>query len=570
MSAEPDTAARPAAAAIRQPAPELGADAQILLERQTEVLELIAATAPLHVTLDLLLVSLEELLPRARCSVLLLDRDGRTLRHGAAPGLPRAYVAAIDGMTIGPSAGSCGTAAHDNQPVVVADIRTDERWRDFRHLADGAGLRACWSTPITGRSGRPVGTFAVYHDAPHDPTPRERRLVARFTHLAAVAIEHARLVGDLVDSEERFRRAFDDNAAAMVLLSRDLTIEQVNGALSRLTGRPAGDLLGRPFASLLPTGDRRHLERQLTALAERRVLDLRLEAEVERGDTDGLVSVELTASPVLDPSGAPHRLCVTMLDMTARHAAEVAELARREADVARRTAEEHSRARSELLTTVSHEVRTPLQAITGFAEQLTTLPLDDVQRRQALEGIGTAADHVMALVTDVLDLSRIEAGALAIHPEDADLEAVLGEVHEVVAATARERGTAVATHAAGLRVHADPLRLRQVLLNLVANALQHGHRGGRVEVTASRAGARVAIAVHDDGPGIPRHLLPRLFTPYSRGGATDRGVDDVVDGYGLGLSLTHALVEAMGGTLAVRSTGPQGTVVVVDLPTPTP
>jgi PAS domain S-box-containing protein len=546
---------------------ELSADAQVLLQRQTEVLELIAATAPLRTTLDRLLISLEELLVTARCSVLLLDRDGRTLRHGAAPGLPESYVAAIDGMAIGPSAGSCGTAAYRNEPVVAADIRSDERWRDFRSLADRAGLRSCWSTPIVGRSGNPIGTFAVYHEGPHQPTPRQQRLVARFTHLAAVAIEHAQLVGDLVESEERFRRAFDDNAAAMVLLSRDLEVEQANSAMRQLTGRTRADIVGRPFVSLLPEEDQRHLQRQLAGLAARRIHDLRLESGVQQED-GGCVPVELTASPVLATSGSPHRLCVTMLDMTARHTAEAAERARREADVARRTAEENSRAKSELLTTVSHEVRTPLQAITGFAEQLTTLELDDARRREALDGITTAAGHVMELVTDVLDLSRIESRALPIDPEDVSVAALFREVHEVLCSTADQRGTSLTVDAGDVRVHGDPLRLRQVLLNLVANALRHGRRDGRVEVVAGRSGSRAVIEVRDDGPGIPQPFLPHIFDPFTR--APDAHGADGADGYGLGLSLAHALVEAMDGTLEVRSTGPAGTVMAVDLPAPTP
>ena len=544
---------------------ELDAEAQVLLQRQTEVLELIAATAPLRTTLDHLLISLEELIDTARCSVLLLDRDGRTLRHGAAPRLPESYVTAIDGMAIGPSAGSCGTAVYRNEPVIAADISSDERWHDFRGFAERAGLRSCWSTPIVGRSGNPVGTFALYHERPHEPTPREQRLVARFTHLAAVAIEHAQLVGDLVESEERFRRAFDDNAAAMVLLTRDLEVERANTSMRRLTGRTQAEIVGRSLVSLLPNEDQRHVQRQLAGLAARRIQDVRLEAGVQQ-ESGGCVPVELTASPVLDVSGSPHRLCVTMLDMTARRAAEVAERARREADASRRTAEEHSRAKSELLTSVSHEVRTPLQAITGFAEQVTTLGLDDARRRQALDGITTAAGHVMELVTDVLDLSRIEAGGLPIELEDVSVAAVFREVHEVLCSTAHTRGTTLALDAGDLRVHADRLRLRQVLLNLVGNALRHGRRDGRVEVVAGRSGSRAVIEVRDDGPGIPQGFLPRIFDPFSR--APDTPSAEGADGYGLGLALSHALVDAMGGTLQVRATGPDGTVMAVDLPVP--
>lgn len=535
-------------------------DAGTLLQGQTEVLELIAATAPLTTILDRILTSLEALLVTARCSVLLLDRDGRSLRHGAAPSLPTSYVEAIDGLTIGPSSGACGTAAFHNEQVVCADITRDWRWRDFRSLASSSGLGACWSTPITGRTGMPVGTFAVYHRRPHRPTPRERQLVARFTHLAAVAIEHARLVDDLVDSEERFRRAFHDNAAAMALLYLDLRVDRTNAVMRRLTALPAVDPASRPFTSLFTAADRPDLQRQLADLAAGRIGEVRLEAAVRRS-SGAATSVELTASPVLDAAGVPRRLCITMLDMTAREEAESADRARREAEIARRVAEEHSRHKSELLRTVSHEVRTPLQAITGFAEQLTTLGLDEARRRQALDSISTAAGHVGALLTDVLELSRIESRALSIVPEVVAVSALLQEVCEVLGARIRERGMTMRVDGGGVRLHADPLRVRQVLLNLVGNAIRHGRDGGRIDVAAGRLGSRVAIEVRDDGPGIPRAFLPSLFVPFTRAGSPEGG-----DGYGLGLSLAHGLVTAMDGTLEVGSTGPAGTTMRVELP----
>src|SRR6202012_1268956 len=127
-------------------------DAVALLARQTEILEQIANGVALTGVLTGIATTLEELVPGCSSSVLLLDRDTATLRPAAAPSLPPEYSAAIDGMAIGASAGSCGTAAYTGEPVVAADIRADERWRPYHALADRVGLRACWSTPI--RRGR--------------------------------------------------------------------------------------------------------------------------------------------------------------------------------------------------------------------------------------------------------------------------------------------------------------------------------------------------------------------------------------------------------------------------------
>ena len=554
-----------------EPSPD---DADRLLERQTSVLELIARAAPLPEVLTEILSSLEELMDGGRCSVLLLDREHGTLHHGAAPSLPTGYVRAIDGMTIGDGAGSCGTAAALNQPVVVSDVRTDRRWVDYRELAEAAGLRSCWSTPIDGRDGLPVGTFAVYHDRPHSPTRREQLLVDRFTHLASVAIDHALLLEDLVESEERFRRSFDDNALGMAILGSDHVVVTANTALAHLAGT---DLVGRSIEGwLTPLGH--GLASRLDELGRRGTGPETFEARFHRvGGSD--VEVEVTASLLCARDAMPVRYVVNVLDLTERRAAERDRRARSEAETARRTAEELSRAKSELLAAVGHEARTPIQAIVGFAELLGTMDLDAVRRREALDHIGAAAGHVMDLLSDVLDLSRLEANALPLVSQPVPVSEVVDEVFVLVAARAEQRRVDLSHHLGDEVVLADPRRLRQVLLNLVSNAIRHGHAGGRVEL-GSRPAERpdeVLLTVVDDGPGIPPELLPRIFTPYARDvPAPDRSPEEgAADGaqeesIGLGLSLAHGLVRAMGGDLAVGESGPRGTAMHLRLRRPPP
>lgn len=167
-----------------------GDEATLVLDRQTLVMELLASAAPLSQVLERIVISLEELIPDSRCSVLLLD-DAGVLRHGAAPNLPAAYSEAIDGLVPGPLAGSCGTAVHLGEPVIVDDVKVDPRWAQYRALALEHDITACWSTPIWLRT-QIVGTFAVYDRSVHEPDPRERELVRRFTHLASIAVLHDR------------------------------------------------------------------------------------------------------------------------------------------------------------------------------------------------------------------------------------------------------------------------------------------------------------------------------------------------------------------------------------------
>ncbi|MCI0624159.1 MAG: PAS domain S-box protein [Acidobacteria bacterium] len=174
--------------------------AETLLAGENRLLEMIAKGKSLASILDALCRVVEEMSGGSLASILLLDPDGNRLWHGAAPSLPASYTEAIDGSTIGPSAGSCGTAAYRREPVIVSDINTDPLWADYRDLASTHGLRACWSTPIFSSERRVLGTFAIYSREPSTPTPQQYIIIEQITHLAAVAIERKR-------GEEELRRS---------------------------------------------------------------------------------------------------------------------------------------------------------------------------------------------------------------------------------------------------------------------------------------------------------------------------------------------------------------------------
>jgi PAS domain S-box-containing protein len=136
-------------------------DAEQTLQGHARVLEMVAAGQPVGEILAALCRLAEERIPEARCSILLYDPEGNLLRHGAAPSLPAAYCAAIDGVAVGPTVGSCGTAAHTRSGVIVTDIATDPLWSKWRDLALTYGLRACWSKPVFSRSGEVLATLAL-------------------------------------------------------------------------------------------------------------------------------------------------------------------------------------------------------------------------------------------------------------------------------------------------------------------------------------------------------------------------------------------------------------------------
>ena len=168
-------------------------DGDPIREAHCAVLEMAVANSPLEKTLGALIQIVESTSKTGVLgSILILDEDGRHLRHGAAPSLPNDYCAAIDGAEIGPCEGSCGTAAYRGRPVFVSDIEHDPLWEEYKAVALPHGLRACWSTPIIAAGPKVLGTFAMYHREPREPTVRDLALVDLVTQTAALIIDRER------------------------------------------------------------------------------------------------------------------------------------------------------------------------------------------------------------------------------------------------------------------------------------------------------------------------------------------------------------------------------------------
>lgn len=166
--------------------------ADLLRDGQAQILEMIAMSAPLEDALDHLMRLVESQMTGIFGSILMLDEDGVHLRHGAAPSLAEAYLKAIDGVRVGPKAGSCGTAVYRRQAVIVADIMQDPLWEDYRELAAAYGYRSCWSTPILSHQGEVLGVFAAYSTTVREPIEAEIKLIEVTIRIAGIAIERKR------------------------------------------------------------------------------------------------------------------------------------------------------------------------------------------------------------------------------------------------------------------------------------------------------------------------------------------------------------------------------------------
>lgn len=274
-----------------------------LLAGELRMLELLATGAPLETLLEAFAHSFESSFSGVICSILLLSDDGTSLLHGAAPSLPKAYCDAIDGTHIGPTVGSCGTAAYTQKTVIVADISTDPLWQDYRTVALVHGLRACWSVPVMSAKGRVLGTFANYHLQPRQPDPQELIAIQRSAHLLGLFIEHHRIAQDLTtqqaalrESEARYRTLVEWSPEA-VAVHRNGTIIYVNVAtLKLLRAQSASDVVGKSIAEFLHTDDRPvGLARAKMAMVKDAKLAMREEKLLRLDGTVALVEIQSTA-----------------------------------------------------------------------------------------------------------------------------------------------------------------------------------------------------------------------------------------------------------------------------------
>jgi PAS domain S-box-containing protein len=238
---------------------------ELLITSQNRVLELLASGAPLSAILETICRSVEELAPGVLCSILLLEGD--RLRHGAAPSLPHDYNQKVDGLKIGPTAGSCGTAAYLKKPVIVSDTFTDPLWADFRDLAQQYGLRACWSTPILSQQGEVLGTFAMYYREVRSPSAYELQLIERVTHMASLAIERAQTQAQLRASEQRYRSLFESVPIGLYRSTPEGRIVDANDALVQMLGYPSREkLLETPAQALFcDPADRQRWQAEMDA-----------------------------------------------------------------------------------------------------------------------------------------------------------------------------------------------------------------------------------------------------------------------------------------------------------------
>jgi PAS domain S-box-containing protein len=458
-------------------------------------------------------------------------------------------------------------AAQEQPDLVLMDIR-------IQGTLDGVETAA-----RMGRSGEPPVIFLTSHSddetvaraaqtAPYGFLtkpfqPRELRAVIEMA-LSRTALERAQR-----ESDRWFACTLQGVRDGVVVVNPDATLRFMNPAAEALTGWSAHEALGQPLAEVVrfaPDDDAPPAA--LQALQDGCAVEVRHARRLLRRGAPGdaaaqTVAVDESAAPVEQDTGRRMGAVLVLRDATERLLRQAqldAERARVQAAQAQRDAQ------TQLLSRASHEMRTPLNAVLGFAQLLRTLPGNEGDTAQRYIGfMEEAGQQLLSMVEDLLELQQGEALKSSLQLQPLALAECAQAALSPLQAQALARGVEVhVAMAAELRVRADASRLRKVLGALASNAIKYGRGGGHLWLQARQQGDRVLITVVDDGQGIAPEHQARLFQPFWRAGREHSGLE----GAGLGLATARTLVHAMGGTLELSSAPGQGTVVSMVLPTP--
>lgn len=372
-------------------------------------------------------------------------------------------------------------------------------------------------------------------------------------------LSEARVLAE--QSRDQFSLLFNLAPVSFVVLDKRGIIRQCNQAFETLTGMDAAKLFGKTLAEFIDQRDRLAFDIQIKHLAQSpqsAPLEIRI-SRLARSEAWISFSAVLVSNLPLE-NGEQASLLAELTDI------DQLKKSQQRLDELRLTAEKANQAKSQFLSNMSHELRTPLNAILGFA-QLIEMDAQQPGSEELLDCVREilkAGDHLLLLVEDVLDLSRVETGHLHIQPGEVNLEELLNDAIALVRGMARSQGVVIKVdqRAKNAVVKADVSRLRQAVLNLLSNGVKYNRPGGSLNIWSEHAEGWVSLFVQDDGEGIPQEKFAELFKPFSRLGKEYT----TTPGTGVGLSLSKQLVEQMGGELGVVSQTGQGATFWIKLP----
>jgi PAS domain S-box-containing protein len=467
------------------------------------------------------------------CRIALALTGARAVAVHFVDGLGRPFVAHRS-----------GEGAFAGEAAAAEELAVVERAFAARRLTslEGAGGRHWVAAPllrITPEAATVAGAVVFGHErSPAEDPERETTLVE-----IARVVRDARLIQSALQQQKIFAKTFERAGDAIVIIDMGVRALMWNRSAEELFQWTAAEMLGRDVRMLVPDG-RRSAWRRLAARV-RGSGAIRGVETVSRRKDGSLVPVEVTAAMLLDDDGAPFGAVLAYRDITQRKEVE--------------------RMKTEFVALVSHELRTPLTAIRGFAETIFDYwdEITPEQRRHYLGIVLEESKRLSTMVTDFLDITRLEAGGIEMARAEVDLAALLQRVAQLFKEHPSHPRFVLSVGAGAERVNGDPEQLYRLLVNLVGNAVKYTPEGGAVALASEADGDAVVLSVCDSGPGIAAADREKLFKKFFR--ASD-AVALKTPGTGLGLAICKGIADAHGGRIWAESEPGRGATFKVSLP----
>jgi PAS domain S-box-containing protein len=374
--------------------------------------------------------------------------------------------------------------------------------------------------------------------------------------------EQKKLDQRLRDQQFYTRSLIESNIDALMTTDPSGIITDVNKQMEALTGCTRDELIGAPFKNYFTDPERAEAGIKLV-LSQKKVTNYELTASARDGKK---TVVSYNATTFYDRDRKLQGVFAAARDVTERKRFEVAlQETNVELESAKSAAEKANLAKSDFLSSMSHELRSPLNAILGFAQLLeSTSPLPTASQKENIAQILQAGWHLLKLINEVLDLAVVESGKMSLSPESVSLAEVISECQAMMEPQAKQRGISMTFPQLDIPyyVHADRTRVKQVLINLLSNAIKYNREQGTVEVKCTTTSPEhIRISVKDTGAGLPPEKLTQLFQPFNRLGQESRAGE----GTGIGLVMSKRVVELMEGAIGVESTVGVGSVFWIEL-----
>jgi len=499
--------------------------------------------------LRLILVTFARMHGADKGLISTVDRQRDQLTVAASIGFSPAALEVVGESNVGTSS----LARDERRRVIIEDTETDPRFAPLRDLARNEGVRAVHATPLISRDGAALGALTVHFREPRMPTEREIRIADICARKAAVFIERARAEERVSERDRRFESVLSSSGVPFVVFSpvrdssgkiTDFRWSFLNSAAARVMRCKPADFVGRLVTDTLPRAwnDRGRFELYVEALEKREVRETERQSEADGNQA----WYHIVATP-LDGD-----LAVWFADVTQR---KVQERALIEAD----------RRKDEFLATLAHELRNPLAPIRQAATIARNENATEAQKRWSTNVIERQVQHMSLLLDDLLDVSRITHGTLQLRKQQTDLQSIVSAAVETARPLIDERHHHLTLDVPDhLQMNGDPLRLAQVLSNLLTNAAKYTNPQGRIRVSAWQEDDMLTIAVEDTGIGIAKEDLAKVFGMFAQ---VRSAQDHAAGGLGIGLALARGIVELHGGHIEAESGGAgQGSRFIVRLP----